>query len=63
MATALPTVAVTLIFILWDACRRAQQRLAPPPPPADELPDGDEQVEHRLDCLTVLSRPLPSRRR
>ncbi|HKI34014.1 MAG TPA: hypothetical protein VKA46_19330 [Gemmataceae bacterium] len=61
MATAFPTVAVSLVYMLWDACRRARRRRTPPPPPPDEPPAGDEQVEYRLDCLTVLAKPLPRR--
>ncbi len=56
MAPAFQTVAVSLVFLLWSACRRAQQAETPPPAPA-ETP-GDERVEHRLDCLTVLARPI-----
>jgi hypothetical protein len=59
MATAFPTVAVSIVYIIWDACRRWRRR--PGARPA-KLRPGDEKVEHRLDCLNVLARPLPHRR-
>jgi hypothetical protein len=60
MATAFPTVAVSLVFLLWDACRRAGQ-LAVSSRPAVEPSDGDQHVEHRLDCLTVMVKHVPRR--
>jgi len=62
MATALPTMAVSLVYLLWDACRRAHKRPRRAPPPV-EAAGGDADVEHRLDCLTILSKPLPYGRR
>jgi hypothetical protein len=62
MATALPTVAVSLVFLLWDACRRAHRRPAPPAEAAP-LPGGEGDVEDRLDRLTFLAQPLLRRRR
>ncbi len=56
MATAIPTVAVSLVYVLWDACRRTRRRTASPRP-APEPPGGDQRVERRLDCLTVLAKP------
>jgi hypothetical protein len=61
MAPAFQTVAVSLVYLLWSACRRAQRPETPPPAPADDAPGGDERVEHRLDCLTVLARPISRR--
>jgi hypothetical protein len=65
MATTFPAVAVSLVYILYDACRRARKRpAAPAPPPAPAAPPrGDRPVERRLDCLTVLANPNPGRRR
>jgi hypothetical protein len=63
MATAFPTVAVSLVYMLWDAIRRTARRSAPPPAAADQPVGGDEQVENRLDCLTILAQPLPPRSR
>jgi hypothetical protein len=63
MATAFPTVAVSLVYMVWDACRRTLRRQAPPPAASDPAPGGDDQVEHRLDCLAVLAKPLPRPRR
>jgi len=60
MATALPTMAVSLVYILWDACRRALKRQAPPRP--TQPTKGDEQVEQRLAYLTICAKPLPRRR-
>jgi hypothetical protein len=62
MAAAFPTVAVSIVYIIWNACRRCGRRLPHLPPPASQA-SGDEHVEHRLDCLSVLARPLPRRRR
>ena len=61
MATALPTMAVSLVYLLWDACRRAHKRKAPPPPPV-RMVEGDPHIEHRLDFLTILAKPLPFER-
>jgi hypothetical protein len=60
MATALPTMAVSLVYILWDACRRALKRQAPPPPP--QPTQADEHLEQRLVSLTFCAKPLPRRR-
>ena len=62
MAPAFHAFALSLVYLLWSACRRAQQ--PPPAGPAadDQPPGGDERVEHRLDCLAVLMQPRPRRR-
>jgi hypothetical protein len=60
MATALPTMAVSLVYLLWDACRRAHKRKAAPAPA--RMIEGDPHIEHRLDFLTILAKPLPSDR-
>jgi hypothetical protein len=61
MAAAFPTVVVSLVYMLWGACRRPRRRLTPPVQAPAEGPAGDEHVEYRLDCLTILVRPLPRR--
>jgi hypothetical protein len=61
MAQAFHTVALSLVYLLWSACRRTQPQAAAPSATADTAHDGDERVEHRLDCLNVLARPLPRR--
>ena len=61
MAPAFQTVALSLVYLLWNACQRTR-RPAPHAAPADLPSDGDERVEQRLDCLTVLAQPLPRRR-
>jgi hypothetical protein len=58
---AFPTVTLSLVYVLWDACRRSRRR-ATRPPRAAEPPTGDEHLEHRLDCLTLVMKPLPGRR-
>jgi hypothetical protein len=61
MAPAFQTVALSLVYLLWNACQRTH-RPAPTAAPDDVSSDGDQRVEHRLDCLTVLAQPLPRRR-
>jgi hypothetical protein len=62
MTNALQTVAVSLVFLLWDACQRA--RTSHPLSELAETPaDGDELVEHRLECLSLLARPVPGQDR
>jgi hypothetical protein len=62
MAPAFQTVALSLVYLLWSALRRAERRLDPPPAAQEQPPAGDEHVERRLDCLTVLVKPIPHRR-
>jgi hypothetical protein len=62
MAQAFHAVALSLVYLLWNACRKVRRNSAPPPEAAPPEPDGDERVEQRLDCLSVLARPLPPRR-
>jgi hypothetical protein len=62
MAPAFHTVALSLVYLLWSACRRSQRQSAAPSETAGSAPDGDERVEQRLDCLNLLARPLPPRR-
>ncbi len=62
MAPAFHTVAVSLMFLLWNACRRERHGGSPLPTEEGPPPAGDQAVEDRLDCLTVLARPIPRRR-
>ena len=62
MATVLPTLTVSVIYLVWDVCRRTQRPAAPPTVGARALA-GDETLERRLDSLTLVVQPLPRRRR
>ena len=61
IAAAFPTATLSLVYVLWDACRRSRRRATRSPRAAE--PTADEQkLEHRLDCLTLVMKPLPGRR-
>jgi hypothetical protein len=62
MAQAFHTVALSLVYLLWNTCRKVRRHPEPAGDPAEATHDGDERVEQRLDCLSVLARPLPPRR-
>jgi hypothetical protein len=62
MAPAFQTVALSLVYLLWNACQRTQRPAPPAAAPDDVSSDGDQRVEQRLDCLTVMAQPLPRRR-
>jgi hypothetical protein len=61
IAAAFPTATVSLVYMLWDACRRSPGR-ATRFPRADEPPTDEEKLGHRLDRLTLVVKPLPGRR-
>jgi hypothetical protein len=63
MAPAFHTVTVSLVYLLWNRCRRTRQRSAAPLAQSDHHSGSDEQLEYRLDSLTVLAKPLPRRGR
>jgi hypothetical protein len=52
-------MAVSLVYVLWFACRRSRRRADASAQPAE--PSGDERLERRLDCLAILAKPLPRR--
>jgi hypothetical protein len=62
VVAAFPTVAASVVYVIWDSFRRWRRRLAARPPMAAEPPSGDEKLRHRLACLTLVLKPLPGRR-
>jgi hypothetical protein len=61
IVAAFPTAAVSLVYVLWDGCRRSRRRATRSPRAAEPL-TGDQRLQHRLDCLTLVMKPLPGRR-
>jgi hypothetical protein len=58
IAAAFPTVTVSLVYMIWDACRRRVSRSLR----AAGLSTISEKLAHRLACLTLVMKPLPGRR-
>jgi hypothetical protein len=62
VVAAFPTVTVSVVYVIWDSCRRWRRRRAARSPLAAEPLSDDEKLQHRLNCLTLVMKPLSGRR-